>query len=509
MEEILQGQGDPEETKTAMGAKEGAAEGTAASGAQEAAAGETAASGTEGAEAEEAAEVVVAGVHNYSDEDVYVMPEDPWVLKKLEWFKDQKLGLMMHWGPYSQLGIVESWALSDADADWSRDGIDWEVTGEAFKKEYFGLNKTFNPLRFEPEKWADLAKEAGMRYLLFTTKHHDGFCMWDTQYSDYKITASDCPFHTHKYADICAHLFESFRKRGIGIAAYFSKADWHVDSYWKEDTEKGKFKSRGPSYRPADNPEEWERFVTFTHNQIKELATGYGKLDAMWFDAGWVCEQAGQDIRLGEVIEQVRKVQPGMLCADRTIGGPYENYVTPEQCVPEKPLSIPWESCITLGTSFSFKYEDTYKSPREVINLLVDIVVKGGNLAINVGPQPDGRLPEGAIRTLKGMGAWLGVYGEAIYGTRVCAPYKKENIGFTRKGDTVYAIECFAKETDPVKDTVLIPYEGDIHEITAMGREKVISFSKENGGYRVVLEGHSAEGHSGEGAPIARVFCLK
>lgn len=157
---------------------------------------------------------VEAGVHNYSGEEAYVWPEDPRVLKKLEWFRDQKLGLMMHWGPYSQLGIVESWALSDADADWSRDGIDWEVTGEEFKKEYFGLNKTFNPLRFEPEKWADLAKEAGMKYLLFTTKHHDGFCMWDTQYSDYKITAPECPFHTHKYADICAHLFESFRKRG-------------------------------------------------------------------------------------------------------------------------------------------------------------------------------------------------------------------------------------------------------------------------------------------------------
>ena len=289
-----------------------------------------------------------------------------------------------------------------------------------------------------------------------------------------------------------------------GESAYFSKADWHVDSYWKEDTEKGKFKSRGPSYNPAENPEEWERFVTFTHNQIKELATGYGKLDAMWFDAGWVCERAGQDIRLGEVIEQVRKVQPGMLCADRTIGGPYENYVTPEQCVPEKPLSIPWESCITLGTSFSFKYEDTYKSPREVINLLVDIVVKGGNLAINVGPQPDGRLPEGAIRTLKGMGAWLGVYGEAIYGTRVCAPYKKGNIGFTQKNGTVYAIETFAKETDPAENTVWIPYEGEVHEITAMGGEKVISFTEETGGYRVTLEDQEYES-----VPVARVFCLK
>lgn len=452
-------------------------------------------------EGQAAEDMVVDGVHNYSTEEAYVWPTDPKVLKKLEWFQDQKLGLMMHWGPYSQLGVVESWALSDGDADWSRGGIDWEVTGEEFKEEYFGLNRTFNPLRFEPEKWADLAKEAGMRYVLFTTKHHDGFCMWDTHYSDYKITAEDCPFHTHKYADICAHLFESFRKRGIGISAYFSKADWHVDSYWKDDMPKGKFKSRGPSYNPAEHPEEWERFVTFTHNQIRELGTGYGRLDAMWFDAGWVCGRAGQDIRLGEIIEEVRKYQPGMLCADRTVGGPYENYVTPEQCVPERPLSIPWESCITLGTSFSFKYEDEYKSPREVVCLLVDIVVKGGNLAINVGPQPDGRIPAGAVRSLKGIGEWLGQYGEAIYGTRICAPYKKGNIGFTLKEDTVYAIETFGKETDPVGDTVWIPYGGEVRSITGMGDTKVVSFEKGEGGYQVILEKKDYSK-----APIARVF---
>ena len=217
--------------------------------------------------------------------------------------------------------------------------------------------------------------------------------MWDTKYSDYKITAPDCPFHTNKYADVCAHLFEAFRKKGIGIMPYFSKADWHVDSYWKDDTERGKFKSRGPSYVPAENPEEWERFVTFTHNQIRELATNYGRLEGMWFDAGWVCEQNGQDIRLGEVIEEIRKFQPGMLCADRTVGGPYENYVTPEQCVPEEPLLIPWESNISLGNDFSYQFDDTFKTTRQILNLLIDVVVKGGNLAVNVGPQPDGRIP--------------------------------------------------------------------------------------------------------------------
>ena len=273
-------------------------------------------------------EKIVQGVHNYSAAEGYVRPTDPRVLEKLEWFQDQKLALMMHWGPYSQLGVVESWALSDADAGWSRTGIDWEADGRSFKEQYFGLNKTFNPIRFDPEKWAETAAEAGIRYLVFTTKHHDGFCMWDSKYSDYKITGEDCPFHTHRYADICGHLFEAFRKKGMGIAAYFSKADWHTDSYWAKGFPRGEYMWRGPSYVPAEHPEEWERFVAFTQNQIRELAANYGKLDIMWFDAGWVCPQAGQDIRLGEVIEEIRRWQPGMLCADRTVGGPYENYVS-------------------------------------------------------------------------------------------------------------------------------------------------------------------------------------
>jgi alpha-L-fucosidase len=448
--------------------------------------------------------MIEEGVHNFSTQESYVTPMDTKVLQKLEWFKDQKLALMLHWGAYSQIGIVESWALSDADAYWSRNCIDWEVTGEEFKRQYFDLNKTFNPIRFQPEKWAETAEEAGIRYMIFTTKHHDGFCMWDTKCSDYKITAQDCPFHTNRYADVCTHLFEAFRKKGIGIAAYFSKADWHIDSYWSDKYERGNYQCRGPSYHPLEHPQEWERFVQYTHNQILELGCQYGKIDIMWFDGGWVCKENNQDIRLGEVIEKVRTFQPGMLCADRTVGGLYENYVTPEQCVPVEPLDIPWESCITLGTSFSFAYEDTYKSPREVVSLLVDIVAKGGNLAINVGPQPDGRLPKGAVKSLKGLGAWLNIYGDAIYSTRVCAPYKKNGIAFTRNAQFIYAIQVFEDEKDRVSSEIFIPYEGNVTEIVMLDNMEQVKFDRVENGYQIHLSKNQEEI-----APIARVFRLQ
>lgn len=442
----------------------------------------------EGSEAVEAQaeEMIVDGVHNYSAEEDYVWPTEPAVLRQLEWFQDQKLGFMMHWGPYSQIGVVESWALSDMDAPWSRNCIDWEGDAKTFKQQYFDLAKTFNPIRFEPEKWAAAVNDAGFKYMIFTTKHHDGFCMWDTKYSDYKITSEDCPFHTHRYADICGHLFEEMRKKGIGIAAYFSKADWHIPCYWSDEYERGSFTYRGPSYDTEQHPEKWEEFVQFTQNQVKELTSNYGKIDVLWFDAGWVCKENKQDIRLGEMIDDIRKYQPWVLSADRTIGGPYENYVTPEQCVPERPLTVPWESCITMGTSFSFKYEDVYKTPREIACLLLDVVAKGGNLALNVGPQPDGRLPEGALRAMKGLGEWMSIYGEGIYGTRVCAPYKKDGIAFTQKAKEglVYAFRMYEDATETVETELFIPYEGAITSVQMLETEADITFERVEGGYR-------------------------
>ncbi|MCR5823439.1 MAG: alpha-L-fucosidase [Lachnospiraceae bacterium] len=447
-------------------------------------------------------EAVVEGVHNYSRADRYVPPKEEAVKEHLEWFQDQKLALMMHWGVYSQWGIVESWALSDEDGDWSRDCVDWNVDGETFKKQYFDLNKTFNPVRFEPEKWAEEAANGGFKYIVFTTKHHDGFCMWDTKVSDYRITAPDCPFHTHKNSDVCKVLFDAARKKGLGIAAYFSKADWHIPSYWKNQGERS---YRGPAYDPSKEPEKWEEFVKFTHDQIRELTSDYGKIDVLWFDAGWVCKENGEDIRLGEIVDEVRKKQPWLLSADRTVGGPYENYVTPEQCVPDEPLGIPWESCITMGTSFSFKYEDKYKTPRELALLLMDIVVKGGNLALNVGPQPDGRLPEGAIASMRGLGAWLKVFGEGIYGTRVCAPYKKDGIYFTQKKaeNLIFAFKMYENETDVAEKEFNIPLDADIKKVTRLEDGENVEFVKTGTGYRFIC-GTEAEGH-----PIATAFRIQ
>ena len=235
-----------------------------------------------------------------------------------------------------------------------------------------------------------------------------------------------------------------------------------------------------------------------------ELGSKYGKIDIMWFDAGWVCEKNKQDIRLGEVIDKIRKFQTGMLCADRTVGGPYENYVTPEQCVPDVPLGIPWESCITLGNSFAYSYDDHYKGVREIVTLLIDIVSKGGNLALNIAPQPDGRLPKSGVDTLKGLGAWLKNNGEAIYGTRVCHPYKKDEIAFTKKGEIVYAIELFEDDATEVKTEVWIPYDGAVSSVTTLMGNDSIEFEKKDHGYMLQVPKLNTEA-----APIARVFCLK
>ncbi|HOD84193.1 MAG: Alpha-L-fucosidase [Planctomycetes bacterium ADurb.Bin126] len=366
--------------------------------------------------------------------------DDDLLKQRLEWFQDLKFGFMMHWGIYSQWGCIESWPLVEVDK-WARpdDLPAWVQRGkdiERFKKDYFALNKTFNPRKFDPAKWVSAARSAGMKYVVFTTKHHDGFSLFDTRQTDFRITAADCPFHTNPRANVVREVFTAFRKAGFPIGAYFSKSDWHSPYYWDPSAPA---RTRNPNYDTLKEPEKWGKFVKFVHGQIEELVTGYGPIDILWLDGGQV-RPPKQDIRMDELAAMARQHQPNLIIVDRTVGGKYENYRTPEQQVPPKPLPYVWESCLTMGDQWSYKPDDKYKSTHRLIHLLVEVVSKGGNLILNVGPDPDGQLPPTALERMREIGEWLKVNGEAIFATRAVAPYRDGKVAFTRKGKTVCAI---------------------------------------------------------------------
>ncbi len=374
---------------------------------------------------------------------------DPLVLKKLEWFQDAKFGLMMHWGPYSQWGVVESWSICSEDEPWCRRNIPDYIE---YKRRYEQLPKTFNPVKFDPEAWAKAAKYAGMRYVVQTTKHHDGFSMFDTKQTDYRITSPECPFSKNPRANIVKEIFNAFRNEGFSIGAYFSKPDWHSPDYWAPEWATP---DRNVNYDTEKYPARWQKFRDFTFNQIEELLTGYGSVDILWLDGGWVRpypplppEWRGvlkrpfnQDIDMPRIAAMARRHQPGLIIVDRTVTGKYENYRTPEQEVPEKPLPYVWETCMTMGNSWSYVPNDRYKSTNRLIHLLVDIVSKGGNFLLNIGPNAEGKLPAESLKRLKEIGDWMKTNSEAIYKTRPIAPYKEAKIGFTSLSDgTVYAI---------------------------------------------------------------------
>ena len=437
------------------------------------------------------ADAIVNGTHGYMP-DNYVAPTDPLIRQRVEWYMDQKIGLMMHFGIYSQLGIVESWAMSDHDSHWSRQPfVDWRnwQDGDGFRREYIALNRSFNPVRFDPDAWAGLAKEGGFRYLVFTTKHHDGFCLFDSKYSDYKVTAPDCPFSKHPRANIVREVFDAFRRKNLAIVAYFSKPDWHHPDYW-ENCGIGFKTTRMPTYDVAKNPARWERFREYTRQQLLELCTDYGRIDALWLDGGQVQKKTGLDIRIDEIIAECRARQPWLISVDRTAGGPCENVITPEQTVPPEPLAVPWESCITLGSGFSYRYDDKFKSTEEVIHLLLDVVAKGGNLALNVAPGPDGRLPRPAVARLKELGAWLKRNGEGVYATRPTPPWRAGSWAFTARkdGSARYAFAIWSSiDAHAADQLVPLPRAEKVSKVVHLATGREIAFHAEPNGLMITL----------------------
>lgn len=431
--------------------------------------------------------VAIAGslipVSGQEEDSRYVPETDPLVLEKLEKWQDLKFGLLMHWGPYSQWGVVESWSICAEDEPWCRRNNQDYVQ---YKRDYENLQTTFNPLKFDPSRWAKAAKNAGMKYVVFTTKHHDGFSMFDTRLTDYRITADKTPFHTNQKANVAKEIFNAFRAEGLWAGAYFSKPDWHSEFYWWPNFATP---DRNVNYDISKYPDRWESFIQYTQGQIMELLGGdYGKIDILWLDGGQVQKLTeeevyryidqirmmsreevykyimstgyksskiqSQDIRMDELVVRARKAQPGIIVVDRAVYGKNQNYLTPENRVPDMALPYPWESCITAGGGWSWSPDAKYMSGKAVVQMLVDIVTKGGNLLLNIAPGPQGQWHDDAYKLLDDIGAWMKVNSEAIYGTRALAPYKEGKVCISKKGDNTIYIYYLADENEAMPSQI-------------------------------------------------------
>lgn len=318
---------------------------------------------------------------------------------RMAWWRDARFGLFVHWGPVS---------LQGTEIGWSRGGERRGTggTGEVPLDVYDRLYRSFNPTEFDAREWVALAKAAGMKYLVFTTKHHDGFCMFDSALTDYKITHS--PFKR----DVVAELAEACHEGGLRLGFYHSPPDWHH-----------------PDYRTENHA----RYVEYLHGQVRELCTNYGRVDILWFDG--LGGTAG-DWNAPALVKMIRELQPGIVINDRA--GLPEDHDTPEQKVGAYQDDRPWESCITIGTQWSWKPDDSIKSLQECVRTLVRCAGGDGNLLLNVGPMPSGAIEPRQAERLREMGAWLEKRGESVYGTRGGPFLPGEWGASTRKGDRIY-----------------------------------------------------------------------
>ncbi|HOV74261.1 MAG TPA: alpha-L-fucosidase [Candidatus Hydrogenedentes bacterium] len=319
---------------------------------------------------------------------------------RMQWWREARFGLFIHWGPVS---------LKGTEIGWSRGGErrgTGGAPGQIPVEVYDNLYKEFNPVEFNAREWVEIAKQAGMKYLVFTTRHHDGFSMFDTALSDYKITNS--PFKR----DVVAELAQACHEAGLRLGFYYSPPDWHH-----------------PDYRTENHA----RFLEYLHGQVRELCTNYGRLDIFWFDGlgGTV-----KDWDSEKLVAMIRRLQPDIIVNNRA--GLPEDHDTPEQTVGTFQRSRPWETCMTIGDQWAWKPNDRVKSLKQCLDVLVRCAGGDGNLLFNVGPMPDGRIEGRMVSRLAEMGAWLKQYGETIYGTRG-GPFKPGMWGAsTCKGDKVY-----------------------------------------------------------------------
>jgi alpha-L-fucosidase len=341
--------------------------------------------------------------------------------EKEKWFMDLGLGMFIHWSVDVQVGAVISHSMAGASDDYLK----------RFTEE---LPKTFNPHKFNPDDWAVLAKLAGMKYVVFTAKHHAGFCMWDTKTTEFNIM--NTPFKK----DATKAIFDAFRKQGIAIGVYYSPEDFYY--LYKHHIPIGRMQL--PQHFPEKNP----GLMAYDKSQLKELLTNYGKIDFIFFDgpAEGLKEYAWQQ-------------QPEIVVTRGQMN-------TPEQELPDAILPGPWEACFTMGTDWQYKpTNDPQKSGTEMINMLIETRAKGGNLLLNVGPKPDGEIQIEQEALLRELALWNLANGESVSGVRPWNISHEGNVWFTRSKDTstVYAFVPGGKDWKygERKDMVLRTLEGN------------------------------------------------
>ncbi len=317
--------------------------------------------------------------------------------RRIQWWREAKFGMFVHWGTYSVLGRHE-WALE-------MEGIPWS--------EYALLAKQFKPKPNAARDWARLAKRAGMKYMVMTAKHCEGFCNFDTKLTDY------CAPKQGPGRDLVQEYVEAARAEGLRVGFYYCLMDWHHPD----------------GARCAEDEDARRRFVDYTHGHIRELCSNYGKIDILWYDGPWPLEAVGWESE--RMNEMVFSLQPDIIVNNRNdlVG----DFRTPEQEIHRHPEDGDWETCMTMNDSWGYmKSDDNWKSPETIVRNLVTCANGGGNYLLNIGPKGDGSIPEESVRILNKVGEWMDENSEAVHGTERCRVRGSTFARFSRKGNTLY-----------------------------------------------------------------------
>ncbi|MCM4171548.1 alpha-L-fucosidase [Arenibacter sp. TNZ] len=311
---------------------------------------------------------------------------------KMQWFKDAKLGIFIHWGLYSVNGIDESWSF---------------YNGYISHENYLKQTKGFTAKKYDPQAWADLIKRSGAKYSVITSKHHDGFALWNTKYGDFDAVKSSAAKQ-----DVITPFVSALRKNNLKVGIYYSLPDWSYKDYTH-------FTRDSIRYNAMDQPQRWNKFLKLYQGQLKELSDNYNP-DLYWFDGDW--EHNSEEWEVPKVRQMLFDKNPNTILNSRL--REQGDYATPEQGMPiTRPKNKYWELCLTMNDSWGYqKNDNNYKTTDQIIGIFADVIGNGGNLLLDIGPKGDGSIPEEQVGILEGLGRWTNKHKEAIYGTRSGIP---------------------------------------------------------------------------------------